>query len=297
MTLAPQIAVASLVLAASLACTSTKNRDLEVRSGVVAVHGGETYYEDAGLGDALVLVHGGFGDRRMWDDHFASLARGHRVVRFDLRGFGRSPAPHAAYSPVDDLLRLLDALAIERATLVGNSMGGALALDFALTHPERVAGLVFVASGIGGFPDTPEDEARFAGERTEMRKAFESAFVNPDHGVELWLQSPMVATTSVLPATSARLRTMIADNRSMFALEHWPFEPLDPPAVKRLSEVRAPTLVVAGGRDTPWMLAASRRAHAGIAGSQLVVIEGADHLPHMAAPREFRAALDDFLAR
>lgn len=268
-----------------------------VHSGVLAA-AGDTYYEVAGSGPVIVFVHGGFGDRRMWDDHFESLAEDHRVVRYDLRGFGRTPTPRAAYSPVDDLRRLLDELGIERATLVGNSMGGALSLDFALVHPARVEGLVLVASGVGGYPATDEDRARFGEELATMNATFqEAAERGPEHGIELWMKSPMVVVASRAPTTSEHLRLMITDNSNIFVLEHWPIEPLDPAANERLREVRAPTLVIAGGRDTPMMRAASERAAAGIHGAELVVIESADHLPQMVAPEEFRDALDDLLER
>lgn len=288
--------LASIALLLAAGCTSTPREVDVVRSGVVA-GAGDTYYEVSGAGPAIVLVHGGFGDRRMWDDHVASLAEDHRVVRYDLRGFGRTPTPRAAYSPVDDLRRVLDELGVERATIVGNSMGGALAIDFALVHPERVEGIALVAAGLGGFP-SQEERPEFAADLDAMNTAFETAArEGPARGVELWMQSPMVVVASRDPATSAKLRTMITDNAGIFALEHWPFEPLDPPAARRLGDVRVPTLVVAGGRDTPLMLAAARRTAAGIRDAELVVIESADHLPQMVAPREFRDALDDLLAR
>lgn len=279
-------------------CAAPEPREVErVRPDVVA-GAGDTYYEVAGSGPAIVLLHGGFGDRRMWDDHFASLAEDYRVVRYDLRGFGRTPAPTAAYSPVDDLRRLLDELGIERATLVGNSMGGGVSLDFTLVHPERVEGLVLVATALNGFPATEADRARFAGERAALGAVFQEAGQSgPERGIDLWLQHPMVVVTSRALATRAHLRRMITENTPIFTLKHWPVEPLDPPANERLGEVRVPTLVIAGQRDTPLMRATSARAAAGIPNAELVVIEGADHLPQMIAPEEFREALDVLLER
>jgi pimeloyl-ACP methyl ester carboxylesterase len=291
--------VGPVLLSALLAgsCATPPRAEPDVRSGVVAVESGETYYEIAGSGDAIVLIHGGFGDRRMWDDHFLALAVDHRVVRYDLRGFGRSPAPQADYSPVDDLRLLLDALGIERATLVGNSMGGALSIDFTLVHPERVEALVLVASGVDGFP-APEERAPFAADLDAMNAAFsEAATKGPERGIELWLASPMVSVASASPSTRDALRRMITENTGMFRLEHWPFEVLEPRANFRLDEIRVPTLVIAGERDTPLMRAAAERAASGIARARLVVIEGADHLPQMVAPQRFREVLLEFLAR
>jgi pimeloyl-ACP methyl ester carboxylesterase len=294
------VAGLNVVLLATVAsaCASRSPNVPRVRSGSVDVEGGEIFYEVAGSGAAVVLVHGGFGDRRMWDDHFLDLARHHHVVRYDLRGFGRSPAPSAPYSPVDDLRRLLDQLDVRSATLIGNSMGGALALDFALVHPDRVEGLVLVASGVGGFPETSEDQARFGEEIATMRATFQEARVQgATRGIELWLQSPMVTVASQLPSTRDRLRQMITDNSAIFQLDHWPIEPLDPPAIRRLGEIRVPTMVVAGELDTPWMRAASERASLAIPSARLVIVEGADHLPQMVAPPLFRAALQDYFER
>lgn len=293
------LGTALLVVNVALGCASAPEpREVEVVRPAVVAGAGETYFEVAGSGPAIVLVHGGFGDRRMWDDHFEALAKDYRVVRYDLRGFGRTPASRAVYSPVDDLRRLLDELGIERATLVGNSMGGGVALDFTLVHPERVEGLVLVASALNGFPATEADRARFAGDRAAIGAAFQEAGQRgPERGIDLWLQSPMVVVTSRALATRAHLRRMITENTGMFTLQHWPIEPLDLPANERLGEVRVPTLVIAGQRDTPLMRATSARAAAGIPGAKLVVIAGADHLPQMVRPVEFRDALDGLLER
>lgn len=289
---------ASILANVVLGCSAPEPREVELVRPDVVAGAGDTYFEVAGSGPAIVLVHGGFGDRRMWDDHFEALAKDYRVVRYDLRGFGRTPAPTAAYSPVDDLRRLLDELGIERATLVGNSMGGGVSIDFTLVHPERVEGLVLVATALNGFPATEADRARFAGELDALGAVFQEAGQSgPERGIDLWLQHPMVAVTSRALATRAHLRRMITENTPIFTLKHWPVEPLDPTANERLGEVRVPTLVIAGQRDTPLMRATSARAAAGIPSAELVVIAGADHLPQMIAPEEFREALDVLLER
>ena len=136
-----------VVIAAAAACASSAAR---VETGTLPVGGGALSYEVAGSGEPVVLIHGGFGDRRMWDEQFAVLARDYRVLRYDHRGFGRSPAPDTTYSPVRDLIQLLDRTGMDRAHIVGNSLGGALAITFALLHPERVRSLTVVASGLTG---------------------------------------------------------------------------------------------------------------------------------------------------
>src|SRR5439155_2612185 len=111
----------------------------------------ELYHDEAGDGPAVVLIHEGIADCRMWDRQVATFADGLRVVRYDVAGYGRSPLGGGAYSHSRDLLALLDELGIERAALVGVSLGGRIALDTALAAPERVWALVLVGSGLAGW--------------------------------------------------------------------------------------------------------------------------------------------------
>ena len=104
------------------------------QSGTLELKDGSLYYETMGEGVPVVFLHGGFGDRRMWDDQFAEFGKNYYVVRYDQRGFGKSQKPTAAYSPVSDLEMLLDHLKIDKAHLIGNSMGGYLAIDFAIKN-------------------------------------------------------------------------------------------------------------------------------------------------------------------
>lgn len=258
-------------------------------AGTLKVRGGKLYYEVFGSGPGLVLIHGGFGDRRMWDDQFKTLGRQFRVVRYDHRGFGKSTAPQEAYSPVSDLLQLLDHLKIERAHLVGNSMGGGLALDFALMHPARVASLCIVASGPNGYPAPQKDiESVIAVFQAAEKEGLARA-------VEMWLAHPMVGVASETPKVRQRLRAMVSENRSMFKMKHWPSEPMKPAAMQLLKEVRVPTLVIVGDQDTHLVQAAAAAAAQGIPGAKRVVISGADHLPQMVKAKEFNRVLLEFL--
>src|SRR3954471_6999040 len=109
------------------------------------------WYEERGSGDAVVFLHAGLLDSRQWDRQLETFAPHYRAVAYDVRGYGRSPAPEVAYRLHEDLLRLLDALGIERAAFVGNSMGGKTAIDAALAQPERVSALVAVGAAMSGF--------------------------------------------------------------------------------------------------------------------------------------------------
>src|SRR5512147_2484007 len=114
--------------------------------GTIPIGDGQIYYESAGEGPALVLVHAGFVDSRMWDTQWEDFSRDHHVVRFDMRGYGRSSLLQGPVSRRDDLYQLLEGLGIERAILLGCSMGGGIVLDFALDHPERISALILVSA-------------------------------------------------------------------------------------------------------------------------------------------------------
>jgi pimeloyl-ACP methyl ester carboxylesterase len=287
----PAAAVACILLAA---CAAAPDRRGPVRALAVPVDAGTIHVETRGDGATVLLIHGGFGDRRMWDAQFDALASRYRVARMDLRGYGGSSFPDAPYSPVADVVAVLDALGASRAHLVGNSMGGALALDVALAHPQRVASLTVVASGPNGYPP-PAERARFAAEIETIVAVFRAA---SEQGLEqaaaLWKTHPMVHVAYADPRTRPLLERMIDDNRRVFRMQFWPDD--DKSAVDRLADVRTPTLLVVGDRDIAIVRAAADYAAQRIPGARLVVLPGTDHLPQMEAPDAFNRLVVAFIA-
>src|SRR3954463_6383416 len=146
-----------VTLALLCVCASARAQAGKHESGFAEVNGARLYYEAMGEGTAVVLVHGGLVDSRLWDAQMKPLSKHFRVVRYDIRGYGRSPAPTGEYYPHEDLRALLDYLKIDKATLVGLSLGGIVAADFALEQPARVERLVLVGSGLRG-DKQPRDE-------------------------------------------------------------------------------------------------------------------------------------------
>lgn len=283
----------SIALAAS-ACGSNSNpvpaADTGARNGLVDVSGGTLYYEVLGKGAPVILIHGGFGDRRMWDDQVAPLAQAFKVIRYDHRGFGKSPAATSAYSPVDDLVKLMDHLDLKRANLVGNSMGGTLALDFALLQPMRSGAVVVIASTAAGYP-TPEEDRRSV--ETVMNAARRDG---TGTAVDLWLKHPMVTVTANHPDAGPRLRTMIHDNQRLFLNEHWPAEPVSPPTYERLVELKANVLFIVGDKDVASVRDGAAASAARIKGAKVETIAGSDHLPQMVAPDKVNKILVDYIS-
>jgi pimeloyl-ACP methyl ester carboxylesterase len=125
----------------------------------IPVDGGEVWAEHvAGPGVPVVLLHPGVGDSRVWDPVMPRLVERHRVIRYDVRGYGRSAAPTAGFSLAGDLVSVLDQLGLEQVVLVGCSMGGDTALSLALAEPARVRALALLCPGVSGFPMPEEPE-------------------------------------------------------------------------------------------------------------------------------------------
>ena len=140
---------------------------------LITVSGASIWAEAAGTGPTVVFLHAGVADSRMWDAEFKALQSTHRVVRLDLRGFGRTQLVAEKFSYHGDVIAVMDSLHVERATLVGCSFGSNVALDVALAHPERVERLVLVSPSIGDGADAPD--IRAFGEREEAALQLGSA--------------------------------------------------------------------------------------------------------------------------
>jgi pimeloyl-ACP methyl ester carboxylesterase len=248
----------------------------------------------SGQGPAVVLLHEGIADSRMWDAQVEALAPRHRVVRLDFRGFGRSEPPPGAYSNGRDVVGLLDALRIDRAALVGASMGGNVAVQVAVAHPERVSALVLVASALADH-DWSEEVRRAWSEEEE---AFERGDLDAAVEVNLrtWVDGPGRSPEDVDPALRERVGEMQRRALELYREDVGPEEPLTPDAPGRLGEIRAPTLVVVGDADVADMLDIAERLATGIPGARKVVVPGAAHAVPMEKPDEVSRAILEFLA-
>jgi pimeloyl-ACP methyl ester carboxylesterase len=265
------------------------------RTGLATVHGAQLYYEVAGDGHPLVLLHEGIADCRMWDDQMDAFARGFTVVRYDLRGFGRSDMPPDAFSHRADLASLLDYLGVERAYLLGMSLGGQVATDFAIERPDRVAALVLAGAALGGKQPSEEliaqwkaiDEA--AESDGDLARAVEME-------LRMWVDGLRRTPDQVDPAVRERVRQM---DTAIFARAQQPQgeeQRLAPPAIGRLGEIHVPALVMVGDGDQPDVVATADLLARGIAGARKRVLHGVAHVPNMERPQEFNRIVLEFLA-
>ena len=248
------------------------------------------HYREDGAGDPLVMLHGFSFDHRMWDDQVRVLAPRYRIIRPDLRGFGRSPAAEEPYSHAGDVEALVDHLQIDRPILMGLSMGGGAAINFAVQHPERVRALIVIDPSLGGFA-APEMAAAMARVIDAARSVGVAA------ARDAWLSLPLFTPALANAHCADRVRAFVGDYPGAYWLHADRGQPLTPPALQRLDGIRCPTLVIVGELDTPEFHAIADTLHARIAGSRKVVVAAAGHMANLEAPDAVNRCVLDFLER
>lgn len=264
------------------------------RTGVADMNGTQFYYEVAGAGHPLVLVHAGIADSRMWDDQFEAFAKHYQVIRYDMRGYGKTPTVAGDFSHRADLHALLKYLTIDHAYLLGCSLGGTTVIDFALEHPEMADALILVTtspSGLefSGAPPPQWEELMAAFKREDFERASELE-------VRIWVDGPHRQPSQVAAAIRDKVRAMNAIALESEASELGVARPPEKVAMLRLNEINAPALIIIGDLDQPDMVQAGEYLATNIRTTKKVVIAGTAHLPNMEQPDTFNRAVLDFLA-
>jgi 3-oxoadipate enol-lactonase len=265
------------------------------RSGYAPSGRARLYFETAGTGDALVFLHAGVSDSRMWDPQFEKFATKFRVIRYDHRGFGKTNFPDEPFALRDDLLNLLRHLGVKKAVLVGCSMGGAAAIDFALEHPEAVGALVPVGSGVSGLNDPAQLSADAVKHWSELLSVIQKGDLDRarEMDAKYWIDGPSRRSSEVDPIYRDRALQLHRDNFSL-GRDARHEKSLTPPAIGRLHEINAPTLVVIGDHDSEDLRKLADRLATEIVGARLVKMNAA-HLPSLEHPTQFNQLLDEFL--
>ena len=272
-------------------------------------------YEDAGPrapAGTVVLVHAGVADMRMWEHQFQRLSERYRVIRYDQRGYGRSGDAVGDVCHHEDLIAVMDALEVERAALVGSSMGGAYATEAALAAPSRVAALALIGSGLAGhsWPSEMLEQARervhtsVLADRLARYRAGTADHVDPAdvrafaEAHTLWqVAGPdrdRAALTDEVWSAAVEMARLVFERTWTGPRSTERF--LAPPAATRLSEVTARTLVINGLSDVPGIQEVSTLLATGIRGARRIDLPEAGHLPPLQRPDEVTRALMAFLA-
>jgi 2-hydroxy-6-oxonona-2,4-dienedioate hydrolase len=264
-------------------------------SGVVNNNGAQIYYETAGAGTPFVIIHAGVADHRQWNNEFEFFSQNYKVVRFDMRGYGKSEPAEGDFRHIDDLIALLDSLGLnDRVVMMGCSMGGGLAMDFALAHPSRVKALIMVGSGPSGLELDVPAPSKFA----EAEKAWAAGDLDLVAEIEtqIWFDGRDRTPDQVDPAMRKLAYEM---NRNVLDLEARKLGKRIPDtetlAFNRLGDLTIPVLVIVGTHDTPYVLAAAGYMMERIGSAQRANIQDAAHMPNMDQPEEFRNIVKSFL--
>jgi 3-oxoadipate enol-lactonase len=261
------------------------------RAAMVDVDGGQIYYETCGSGpQAIVLVHDGVVNSASFDDMWPILCKDFRVVRYDRRGYGKSPAATAPYSPQEDLAAVMAAAKMGHASLAGFSFGGGLAVSYAILHPEQVDRLVISGASINGFQPTKAFGKAVTRIMLPMIVGNFDAVVD-NAAKSGWIIAPghdaaKAKALAILKASPQDLRHQMKD-----PIKPWPADTVRMPGLK------VPTLILIGDHDIADNQATAGAAQALIPGSRREVIDDAGHLMQLEHPKEIAELIADFVKK
>jgi pimeloyl-ACP methyl ester carboxylesterase len=280
--------IALVVVTSTLGAQQSKST-----RGFFMNNGTKLYYEVAGEGAPVVLIHGGWLNSSQWDEQFPILTRKYRVLRYDMRGYGRSVLgqPDSAYTQYEDLAALLHHVGMERPHIVGVSAGAQAAIDFALNYPHAVGSLLLGASPLAGFDMGKE----FTEGMTGVVTAGAADDLQLLHD-RVWAFAPF-RVAAMMPEVRRRLDEMIVRQNTWAGQRPGAPRPKRPqtPAAARLNEIMAPTLVVVGDGEMAALRNEADLLARSIRGARMVVIKGAGHFPNLEQPNRFNEIVLDWL--
>ena len=269
------VAIAPLALqkpAFAAADDSASGRFIEVENGKI-------YYEECGTGpDAVALIHDGIAHSAVWDAVWPAFCKQFHTIRYDRRGYGRSPAATTWYYEIDDLYTFLRDLKVSHAFLVGSSHGGELTIDFTLAHPKLVDGMVLVGAVVSGYGYSDHFLNRGIANSKPMEKNDSAAAISN------WANDKYVLAADH-PDAKKKLHDILT--AAPQDLNHPDFSRPTPDSLPRLGEIRVPALILVGDADIPDVHSHAGVIEAGIPNSRRIVVEDAGHLMYLEKPDEF----------
>lgn len=268
----------------------------------ILINGLLHYYEQAGEGPSLVFIHGAFGDTHMWEPQWRHFSASCRVLRYDLRGHGRTgPSDLERYSMgtyADDLASLLDAVSLNRAIICGLSWGGGIAQAFAIRYPERLKGLVLVGSTVSMSVTLGEKLLRSVlFPRLAMMLTIRTMSVERFVKFSFWLAG-LTLGRHWLNRDDQTLeyvrQSMLQIDRNEY-LKIW--DAIYGFNLQPLETINCPTLVLTGERDTKMVVRHAAEILRRVPGAEARVLPAAYHALTLEQPQAFNQALEEFLLR
>ena len=279
--------------------SQTKNKSQKIDSGYAEVNKTKLYYEISGSGKPLVLIHGSFGDRRFWDPQFYELSKKYKVLRYEVRGYGKSALPDSmeVYRDCDDLNALMEFLGIKKAHICGLSLGSIIAIDFALVYPDKCKSLIPIGPRVAGdatdeYKTPVADTIRsIIAKVTEIAKT-KGAKEATDY---LWKGDHEMGRTVVTTRTKETLLKMGYEYSWWRYLHTSKREQAFPMAIKKLGEIKIPALIVTADHDLELCKQVAAILAKEIPGAKLISIKHAGHIMNMDNPSEFNKAITKFI--
>jgi pimeloyl-ACP methyl ester carboxylesterase len=251
-------------------------------NSTLAYNDGQIYYEVTGSGESIVFIHGFTLDHTMWQPQIAAFSKTYQVITYDARGFGRSSLPNSRYNHVDDLHALLNHLDIKQAYIVGLSMGGRIATNFTLSHPDKVKSLTLMASALDGYANEVDWNVYAREEGLQQAR-------------KNWLNHEIFTATRAQPKILNNLRTIIGDYSGWHWLNSDMQEPANTHARERLKEITKPTLIIVGGNDLAYFHNIANVLAAGIKNARMITVLDAGHMVNMEASDRVNDMLAHFI--
>lgn len=256
------------------------------------INGVKISYEEAGSGEAVIFIHGMSLDKRVWEPQWSAFSKLFRVVRYDVRGMGQSSRVTNTHNPTEDLQQLMDLLKIDKAILIGHSMGGNIALNFAIKHPERVKKIISVDAIIDGFANRTPELIQIFKEviDTTLEKGWAVA-------QKIWLRSALFKLYLADNSSKALIEKIISEyHGDHFYNRSWAPTYGEPTTAASLSNIKAPVLIMTGEKDEKTLLLVADLLHSNISANKKIVLAGAGHFPNLDKPGEFNKACIDFIS-
>lgn len=280
-----------------LACMLSSGQTATAQTGAgnyLDVGGAKIWYEECGethkSGPGVVLLHDGLVHSITWDGVWAPLCTKYHVVRYDRRGYGRSEPSKAPFAPEVDLYKVMRQVHMEHAIIIGNSSGGALALDFAVAHPAIVVGLFLIGPVVHGMPSSDyTDERGRKNNEPLARGDYKAAAKN-------WSNDRFIIAGND-QATRKKLYDALEQNpQNLTVAGGLELRPI-PPTVQRLSQIHVPTLILVGDADIADVFACSGAIEAAVPLTSFEVWKDTGHLIQIQHPLELVDRFDRFFSQ
>ncbi len=270
-----------------------KSDYLNIKSDYLNIKNDRLLYSVKGEGEPLILIHGNFNDSRVWDYQVEYFADYYKVIYYDQRGYGKSDTPTSVFSHYEDLKALFDQLGIRKANIIGSSLGGSVAVDFALQYPQLVNKLILVAPSINGcrYPLRVVLEG--------MKNIFFLKSKGFEAAIEKFIGNPFWEYFFPSENRQEAREKVLETVKTQKNFYSWDFKlamPHKPLANKRLQEIHVPVLIVISDKDKAFNIKVCEYVCKNIKNSKKIVMSDCGHLPFVEKPQEFNRYVLDFLS-